>query len=703
MEQSKKNRKRALAWGALSLALCFMICVFSPLETYLTNITEFWYSLGTIGALTAVTFAGCFVLSWIPFLIFRKTKCFGYLYTFLFFVFIGLYIQGNVVPRPYGIFDGRGIDWGDPSYAGLGIASLAIIAGVIICTVLSIRFLRGRIYKVAPFLCLVVCLAQASTLVYLGIRDESQGALVKESDVTAITDNRVFSLSKEKNIIVLLLDTFDGGIMTDLLNEEGYGEALRQDLSGFTFYPDTVGCYTNTKGAVPYILEGVWYENEEPYGDYVQRAYHENPGTYDALNEAGYSTGVYSCSPLYVNHDEGAYINVMKSRYVVRDWVDFFKNVYKLAAFNFAPHQLKRHFTLSSANFGAMRAIEGQYGVYYDLVEDFWQMWKDKGGFTFTEDAPAFRFYYTEGVHQSYTFDENMNHKEGATLTDEAKGCMTILREMLARIREAGQYDNTAVIVLADHSDGWRTTRGANPLLMVKGFGAAGDFTVSDDAVSFEDLQATYQSLIKGTVLPGSIWSDDIKTRTSRRYMWYQPGLLEDTIMYLPTLRECIVTGPAYDPDSLRITGNIYDPENAYYDPHYYAYTLGTEVNLQSAAAERYYVYGMSHGGSSRDKVSEICFEVGAGVGDLKAVINFTDFFPDVHARVFCEVNGQDLGEIHSGEPFRVDGGLIGDDGMLRLRFTYPDATTGAARGESGLTYLYSVRYGKLCISKAEN
>lgn len=681
------------AYFWLVLVACFMLCVFAPMETYLTNITEFWYGYAEIIPSIAFMFVICFICAWIPFLLLGMTKVFLYFYTFCFCLFIGLYIQGNYVARPYGIFDGRAINWNDPMYHSVALASILIFVGVIVATVLCCKFLRNRIYQVSTFVCIVIIISQISTLGVLYAQNGNAG--IKEEQQFIIADNKQFDLSKEKNILVLMLDTFDGTIMTELLKGE-YGQSLKEDLTGFTFYPDTVGCYPLTLASIPYILTDTWYTNDISYSDYVQKAHEDNPVMMDTLKKAGYTVGMYLDSPTFVHHKPDVYLNVLQGSYRINDHVDFIKNTYKMVVFNYVPHQFKKHFVVSSASINQTRTAD--FSLYHDAVPEFYEKFCSNDGFTFDEKQPAFRFYHTDGIHQGYTFNEHIEIGSNLNVYDEAKGCMTLLRQIIEDLKENGVYDNTAIIVMADHSDGWRSARGSNPLFMVKHFGETGAFAVSDLAVSFEDFVETVCSIAQEDILPGSIWSDDIKGRTERRFMWYQPTVLSEDIEYLPALRECVVKGAAWDPDSIRITGMIYDAGRSYYDPDYYKYELGTPLNLNDENTNKYFEYGLYADGSSRDRESQMRFDVGTISKDLMLTVKYREYFVGKEQRVLLFANGTVLGEIKSDEPVQIRKSLIEEDGMLRLRFEYPDAATAASLQVDDTTQLRAICFDELII-----
>ena len=77
----ESKRQRKTAWLLLALSMCFMLCVFTPMETYILNISEFWYGLGELVPLLLVFFLVCFLLAWAVYFIFSHFRYFYVIFT----------------------------------------------------------------------------------------------------------------------------------------------------------------------------------------------------------------------------------------------------------------------------------------------------------------------------------------------------------------------------------------------------------------------------------------------------------------------------------------------------------------------------------------------------------------------------------------------------------------------------------------------
>ena len=126
-------------------------------------------------------------------------------------------------------------------------------------------------------------------------------------------------------------------------------------------------------------------------------------------------------------------------------------------------------------------------------------------------------------------------------------------------LKNAGVYDNTAIIIMADHGFNYENdvtygyaSKRQNPLVMAKGFGERNEaLQVSDKPVSFDDLQTAYQRLMDG--FSGRELFDFVPDgRDTRRFLYY---------VYLDEkhLTEYEWKGKAYDITAGEPTGVTYD------------------------------------------------------------------------------------------------------------------------------------------------
>ena len=152
------------------------------------------------------------------------------------------------------------------------------------------------------------------------------------------------------------------------------------------------------------------------------------------------------------------------------------------------------------------------------------------------DDAKHFKFIYATGAHYPYVNDENFNpigeddaySHEGAM--GAAKSSLKICTQYIDMMKAAGVYDNTTIIIMADHGYYWDGVL-TNPLLMIKPRNSQEAFTISDAPTSHINFQATVASAFdyNDDGKYGVSNSDIPETDTTNR-LFYQYYLAEDAV-----------------------------------------------------------------------------------------------------------------------------------------------------------------------------
>lgn len=143
------------AWALLSTSLAFMLSVFAPLDVYYSNKDEFWFSVWQVAGIALTVFIVVEIILLLISYFLCNTGISIYCYTLLTFLMVYLYIQGNYIPRNYGVLNGADIDW--DKYINYGNASLALalvclaLGGIVIIKFKKIIFKWGSVLSIFLF------------------------------------------------------------------------------------------------------------------------------------------------------------------------------------------------------------------------------------------------------------------------------------------------------------------------------------------------------------------------------------------------------------------------------------------------------------------------------------------------------------------------------------------------------------------------
>ncbi|MBQ9329168.1 MAG: hypothetical protein IJ225_11635 [Solobacterium sp.] len=530
----------------LAVALGFMLCLYKPLELYVTNIHEFEYDIYTIFPylllLTAVVILIIVILYAI---VYRISPSFYSVMVLLGLIaFVAFFIQGNLLVNDLPPGDGSVTDWSQ--YHTEELHSILIWVGAILLGIGSYLWLKPR--KFLPISNLVsgtITLILAATLVVAIVRNDG----LQHKTQVCIGNKNMNVMSSDQNMVIFVVDAMDSKTFHDLLTttEPEYADVFED----FTYYPDTLGAYPWTKIAVPQLFTGFTYECQDEFYKWYDNALDES-ALLNRLKEEDYTIGLYDQMDVPIREkDLEVYENVSIETYGLQNPKTFLMDELRAIFFIYMPFQLKKYEPYALFN------LTNQW------PSDTYFSWHDDTTYYFFQDHPItldeekrFRFIHIEGAHPPYKYDRNLNDIEDtgeATYEQNLQATITVLEQYLRSLKEGGAFDNTAIVILGDHGyeDKIHSHTRQNPFLMVKGFNESHELVVSDLPVSYFYLPEIYQNLLDGTTGEAVIPSI-AKTNPPRRYFEFA----FDEVDYLEEME--LDHAHASDADALLPTGKIY-------------------------------------------------------------------------------------------------------------------------------------------------
>ena len=531
----------------LSLAGSFLLTLYGPLELLFTNLEEFHFGFDMLFPLLLLLFVASMIAAMAGFAVCRLIYARLYdlalcaaMTAFICTYFQGMFMAGNLPP-----LDGSPIRWYLYHRQYAQSMLLWLIVGIAVS--LGVRFLHmERMRKIFTWLSLFFTSVLLVTLVTVGI--QNNGFAPKPG--IAVTKQQEFTMSTQENLVIFVIDAADSRTFSGMLEEDpSYGEMLKD----FTYYPNTVSAYPFTKHAIPQMLHGQWFENQEDFLTFSSAAMDASP-LLQTLSEGNWRMGMYEEELTGFYRSEGLRrfenVSFVKQQFASRRRV--LENEIKLVWFKYAPWPLKRLTRVEMNRFNQLLKLPEDVSLFHANNLDFYTDLKNTPVETVSE--PCFRFIHIEGAHVPFRYDENVN------LIDESEGsyprnmscAMTIVRDYLDKLKEAGVYDNTAIVLLADHGYGYEREipivgRG-NPVLAVKGRGEQHPAMARSEApISYEDLQEAYQRLLQGKA-SGEVFDAKEGQNRPRRILLY-PYMKEHV------MAEFMQTGHAFDIETMIPTG----------------------------------------------------------------------------------------------------------------------------------------------------
>lgn len=546
MEKKKRSFKGLIPALLVSLAASFMLGVFAPMEIYYSNQDQFWFEVKQLIPVVVILFVVLFVISTLIFTLMYliNDKLYTVGLVLYFIAYISTYIQGNFLVKNLPGLDGTQPDWSKYISEDIKTAVVWIVIAAIVIAAICI-FKSSKFKSAISVVSLCMFLMTAITMVTLILTTKVAD---KNYDMV-ITDKDQFEMSTDTNFIILLLDATDAGTYKTVAEKH---PEYAQVFEDFTFYDNTVCGYTFTKQSIPLVLTGKWYENEQPFESYTADAYKTSP-LFTQLQSKGYKMGMYETETYNTDDDMYKFSNILEDKTGISSYFAFIEREIQIVGYKYAPFILKRFCMVGTQDFEYFRSNpEGcetyslDNEVFYDKVQNT--------EITKTDDK-TFKFIHLWGAHVPFVYDKDMNVIENGTYEQNVEACMTMTDAYLKKLKESGVYDNSVIIVMADHGfyhDDEPSNR-QHPILFIKGKNEKHDYAVSEVPVSFDDLQEAYSRLIDGAKGTEVFDAKEGDSR-ERRYLYYE--YVHDDIM-----EEFYQTGYAGDMDTLVPTGKVFKYE----------------------------------------------------------------------------------------------------------------------------------------------
>ena len=379
----------------------------------------------------------------------------------------------------------------------------------------------------------------------------------------------VVKLSKTgKNVVVLCLDKAIGRFMPYILNEK---PELAHDFDGFKYYPNTVSFGGCTILAAPGMYGGyeysTWEINQRPDEPLVNKmnesltllpvifsenGYHSSMfdipyGNFSEKGDLSIYDGINDCEAK--NLTTGAYSGLLtEDEKKATDPQHFNRNFFCYSLLKVAPLFLQ-HLMYDDGKYNALsrNIVPDEFANSYTIMKHLPELTE-----AVDDDKPQLIVMHNMITHEgvfmdspdyvlkSYTNDNSTAGKsvtlDGETMLldneeqirhyDSNVCAMLLTAKWLESLKKMGVYDNTRIIIVADHGyhmlqftdwlydDIELDVEGIDPLLMVKDFNERGDLTTDDTFMTNGDVPTiAMKDVIEDPVNPytGNPVNDDKK------------------------------------------------------------------------------------------------------------------------------------------------------------------------------------------------
>jgi len=568
----------ALAVSAFMAVTVFVIAPFEILAgnegSLVFNLVDAWQPLLVAACVVLVVFTAILTV--------LRGKAFNCALLVVFCFALGCYLQALFLNTGLPSTDGRPVDWSKLSWQAV-VSTLVWVAVFVVPFLLSWKK-RGMTQVVVAIVAvaLVVVQGAAATSLMVGKMGERMAAEPGQAPASMyrMTENGMYSVSPNDNVIVFVLDTYDTTDMIRLMDEE---PDLGDKLQGFTWFKNSVGSLCPTRYGAAFLWTGVYPEPNEQFVDYIANRYRKSTFL-DDVQKQGYSIGLYTDPVGDFNlpdeerrdliYDKTMNIKPPSSNDVsYLNGIGTVKIMLKASLYRDLPWLAKPYAYFNTDQMNQAMTLEGNTvsdnSPYVMNDAQWYSKLKDRGLSLDEGDSKgAYRFIHLNGTHIPYNLDANgTNAGHDTSLDEQARGSLKMVLYYLEELKRLGVYDDATIIITADHGIWWECPVDqdpflSSPLMLVKPSGAShGALQVSEQEITAYDVLPTVIDAVGGdTSSYGPTIFEQPESGRERRYYFTHTVSNVDEL-----IQEYLVNGDALDPSSWSATDVKWDGSNV---PH---------------------------------------------------------------------------------------------------------------------------------------
>lgn len=521
-ERSKKDDapkwwQRLIPACCIAVFVAFTLLFVAPLEIVAGSSGSLVFGIETVWpGLAKLTLCAALVFALVMTLL--RRRAFWVVASLLFALGLCFYLQALFMNMGLPVADGKVVDW--PEHRNIALATLLAWAAIIAAVqVVSWKLPRQTAVIAAILSCALILVQGVGVASLFNNRSVELGGF---NETYNLTQEGMYSLSSENNVIVFVLDTYDTQDLVRLLPDH---PDMFDEFTGFTWFQDSVGSFIPTRYGAPFLQTGEYPHEDELFKTYVAERWGRSSFLSD-IEAQNYSIGIYTDSLALEFTSEADR----------RDWVydktinihpaagDLYserggiRTLVKCGLYRDLPWVLKPFFwfyTDEMNNAMTVKADDSERAdVYKSLYVNDDVLWyeqlkniglevDDSGGY-----SGAYRFIHLQGTHPPYNVNPEGERVSEGTLDDRALGSMHMVAEYLRQLKDLGLYEQSTIIVTADHGIWYLTPelldQPTSPIMLVKPAGKGSDepMSISSAPVCACDVLPTVIDAIGGNTEP---------------------------------------------------------------------------------------------------------------------------------------------------------------------------------------------------------
>lgn len=474
--------------GVTVLLFCSLFLLNGPLELFAYNMDDFVFNLGDfipymiIYTVMLVFFSIILLGAFAPAGVFSFTKITIFVYC------ICSYIQQMFLNGNMSAMEGNEQRWNVVESVGNAVIWIVMI---IVLLLILYKFPKRNeiILYSSAFLAGVQLIAFFTVLLTSNVIGSGKQQLV---------ENNNFTLSPNENIVVFILDAYDTQMLDKVLTDE---PQYLQPLHDFTYYNNMKSRYMATDGSLPYLLTARIAEEEEVYEDIYDKSTFLSD-----IKGYGYGINILTENHYVESLKQGIVDNLTEDYYCTLNFEKTVSQLSKCVRYRSTPFVVKSCYYYE--NYDLTNVIHDTNVYLFGTDSRFDADLCEKGIRIDPQKDHMMHIYHLYGAHSPYYLSETGELDYDSNPIAQWKGCLKIVYDYLEQLKEAELYDNTSIIIMADHGlnrsqrlavDEWNisVTEESNPIFFIKRKSQKGSqMQINETSVSHDQFFATIINLI---------------------------------------------------------------------------------------------------------------------------------------------------------------------------------------------------------------
>lgn len=430
----KKHRYRVLI-SVFALYACIFYIV-GPTELFAYNSGDFVYSYSDFillllaGTTVLIALANIIIVEFSSDLIFIISVLVLFTYT------ISSYVQMMFLNGRLQSIDGSIQEW------SIGTKLINICIHILIVAVLLLLFKKIDIKKYLYYISNIaigLILVQLVALISIYISTDVIGYKSRQ-----LIEDNILELSDEGNVVIFILDAYDTQMIDKVLAKN---PDYLSPLHDFTYFNNMTSEYGATDGSLPYLLTGVDINEVDANGQKLD--FYDDTHFLKDIISRGYGIKILTELKYVEEFDDGLIDNFVTTGFCKLDMDKTLSAFDICMKYKCAPYLFKDFFRYASYD---LTNIIAQSNIYIMGTDDKFDDMIMNQGIISGAGNKAFRLYHLYGAHAPYYLDENadIDYNNNNPIA-QWKGSLKIVYDYIDQLKNEGLYDDTTLIVMADH------------------------------------------------------------------------------------------------------------------------------------------------------------------------------------------------------------------------------------------------------------